>query len=181
MQYIQGLLNLSPTKRSCTPSEAAKLCSADFHGAVLEVVKDLMGVFEVVCQGRTKEGDGEKGVDGDQGKAERMRRDRKVLLPKEGTVFRFCVPFPEKGIVEENGRVHGGDRGESTFEAEGDIVMANTTNNPTNTEDTKQEEVARKEVAKPQELVFELHGDQFIYRAADRANRKFKPHFLKNL
>jgi ribonuclease P protein subunit POP4 len=30
-------------------------------------------------------------------------------------------------------------------------------------------------------LVFELHGDQFIYRAADRANRKFKSHFLPDL
>jgi ribonuclease P protein subunit POP4 len=31
------------------------------------------------------------------------------------------------------------------------------------------------------DLVFELHGDQFIYRAADRANRKFKGHFLPDL
>jgi ribonuclease P protein subunit POP4 len=31
------------------------------------------------------------------------------------------------------------------------------------------------------DLVFELHGDQFEYRAADRANRKFKSHFLSDL
>jgi ribonuclease P protein subunit POP4 len=31
------------------------------------------------------------------------------------------------------------------------------------------------------DLVFELHGDQFEYRAADRANRKFKTHFLKDV
>lgn len=30
-------------------------------------------------------------------------------------------------------------------------------------------------------LVFEIHGDQFTVRAADRANRKFKTHFLKNI
>ncbi|KAF3766879.1 RNase P/MRP, p29 subunit [Cryphonectria parasitica EP155] len=30
-------------------------------------------------------------------------------------------------------------------------------------------------------LVFEILGDQFAIRAADRANRKFKPHFLKNI
>lgn len=30
-------------------------------------------------------------------------------------------------------------------------------------------------------LVFELHGDQFRYRAVDRANRKFKTHFLPDL
>ncbi|KAI0380373.1 ribonuclease P protein subunit p29 [Hypomontagnella monticulosa] len=30
-------------------------------------------------------------------------------------------------------------------------------------------------------FVFEIHGDQFQYRSADRANKKFKPHFLKDL
>ncbi|KAI0022509.1 ribonuclease P protein subunit p29 [Xylariomycetidae sp. FL0641] len=30
-------------------------------------------------------------------------------------------------------------------------------------------------------FTFEIHGDQFQYRSADRANRKFKGHFLKNL
>lgn len=30
-------------------------------------------------------------------------------------------------------------------------------------------------------LVFELHGNQFQYRAVDRANKKFRPHFLKDL
>ena len=30
-------------------------------------------------------------------------------------------------------------------------------------------------------LVFELHGDQFRYRAVDRANKKFKTHFLPDL
>ncbi|KUI63478.1 Ribonuclease P protein subunit p29 [Cytospora mali] len=30
-------------------------------------------------------------------------------------------------------------------------------------------------------LVFEIHGDQFSVRAADRANKKFKTHFLKKI
>lgn len=30
-------------------------------------------------------------------------------------------------------------------------------------------------------LVFEIHGDQFTVRAADRANKKFKTHFLKKI
>ncbi|KAI1463021.1 RNase P/MRP, p29 subunit [Daldinia caldariorum] len=30
-------------------------------------------------------------------------------------------------------------------------------------------------------FIFEVHGDQFQYRSADRANKKFKPHFLENL
>ncbi|KAI0134921.1 RNase P/MRP, p29 subunit [Daldinia grandis] len=30
-------------------------------------------------------------------------------------------------------------------------------------------------------FIFEIHGDQFQYRSADRANKKFKPHFLEKL
>ncbi|KAI1653529.1 RNase P/MRP, p29 subunit [Daldinia decipiens] len=30
-------------------------------------------------------------------------------------------------------------------------------------------------------FTFEIHGDQFQYRSADRANKKFKPHFLEKL
>lgn len=33
----------------------------------------------------------------------------------------------------------------------------------------------------PKSLVFEIHGDQFSVRSADRANRKFKPHFLEKV
>lgn len=32
-----------------------------------------------------------------------------------------------------------------------------------------------------EDFVFEIHGDQFLYRAADRASKKFKSHFLKGL
>lgn len=32
-----------------------------------------------------------------------------------------------------------------------------------------------------EDFVFEIHGDQFLHRAADRASKKFKAHFLKTL
>ncbi|KAL2113193.1 hypothetical protein VUR80DRAFT_5100 [Thermomyces stellatus] len=35
--------------------------------------------------------------------------------------------------------------------------------------------------AETEDFVFEIRGDQFLYRAADRASRKFKSHFLKGL
>lgn len=38
------------------------------------------------------------------------------------------------------------------------------------------------EIATPKKsLVFEIHGDQFTVRSADRANRRFKPHFLEKV
>jgi ribonuclease P protein subunit POP4 len=121
--YMQEVLG-----ENCTPvtgAAAAKLCSADFHGAKLEVVrsrcvsrvgvqgivvKDSKFAFEIITSGNSLK-----------------------LVPKEHTIFKFVVPRP-------------GNEGEEK-----------------------------------KDLVFELHGDQFIYRAADRANRKFKGHFLPDL
>ncbi|KLU82353.1 ribonuclease P protein subunit p29 [Magnaporthiopsis poae ATCC 64411] len=36
-------------------------------------------------------------------------------------------------------------------------------------------------VADDRTLIFEIHGDQFKLRSADRANKKFKVHYLPNL
>ncbi|KAI1134802.1 ribonuclease P protein subunit p29 [Hypoxylon sp. FL0543] len=44
-------------------------------------------------------------------------------------------------------------------------------------EQTKEKAAAQQR--KP--FTFEIHGDQFQYRSADRSNKKFKPHYLKNL
>lgn len=129
--YILEVLGAS---RPVTASSAANLCSADYHGALLTVVrskcvgrvgltgiviKDSRGVFEVVVKGRGEE-------DG--------KGDRVVVVPKEGTVFGFVVTVPES-VEKEEGK----------------------------------------------ELKFELHGDQFMTRASDRASKMPKWHFLKNI
>ncbi|KAE9371398.1 RNase P/MRP, p29 subunit [Stipitochalara longipes BDJ] len=139
--YIQEILGLREEGGLVSNAEAAKLCSADFHGAELEVVrsrcvsrvgvkgivvKDSKFVFEVVT----------------------IRNVVKVL-PKEHTIFRFTVPFPGKTL-------DGDEKGTEEPNADG-------------------------EEKKPKDLIFELHGDQFQYRAVDRANKKFKPHFLPDL
>lgn len=124
---------------------AAKLCAADFHGALVEVVrsrcpsrvglrgivvKDSRFVFEIVTEG-----------------------DQVKVVPKEGTVFRVDVPVADaekkggKGQEKEKEVEGGGD---------GDCQKRKT-------------------------FTFEIHGDQFQYRSADRTNKKFKAHFLKNL
>lgn len=138
---------------------AAKLCSADYHGAEVEVVrsrcvsrvgvkgivvKDSKFVFEVVTKG-----------------------DAVKVLPKEHTVFRFAIPRPGKS---EEQVVEG------TSVAVEDGEAADTTKAGTAVE--AKEKINGKG---KRDLVFELHGDQFIYRAADRANRKFKPHYLPDL
>lgn len=113
------------------PNAAAKLASAEFHGALVEVVRSS-------CPSRV----GLRGI---------VVRDRKFVVevitqkrglkvvPKEGTIFRIEVP------VED-----------------------------TLTDGYKQGERERK-------FAFDVLGDQMMLRAADRANRKFKPHFLPSL
>lgn len=119
---------------------AAKLASADFHGAGVEVVRSG-------CVSRV----GIKGI---------VIKDSRFVLeiitpknqiktvPKEGTIFRIEVPAKDK---EE-------------------------TTAPASAEDKQPDQDAGTG-----KFVFELHGDQFSYRPADRATKKFKTHFLKNL
>ena len=110
------------------PNAAAKLASAEFHGARVEVVRSR-------CPGRV----GIQGI---------VVRDRKFvvevitkkrglkMVPKEGTVFRVEIPV---------------------------------------------EESVKKENDKDKKFVFDVLGDQMMLRAADRANRKFKAHFLTTI
>lgn len=108
------------------PEAAAKLASAELHGAYTEVVRSR-------CSGRV----GIKGI---------IVRDRKFVIeiitenkglkviPKEGTTFRIEI---------------------------------------------KPETTQTASDSKP--FAFEVLGDQLLLRSADRANRKFKQHFLPNL
>jgi ribonuclease P protein subunit POP4 len=133
--YIQEVLG-----ENCTPVESgtvAKLVSADFHGAELEVVRSR-------CVSRV----GVRGLVVRDSKFvfEIITRDNALkIIPKEHTVFKFEIPPPgSSGVTDSGGsKEKGGERGKN--------------------------------------LVFELHGDQFQYRSADRANKKFKSHFLPDL
>jgi ribonuclease P protein subunit POP4 len=145
VRYIQEVLWDNNPFYPVSKEIAAKLCSADFHGAELEVarsrcvsrvgvkgivVKDSKFVFEIITP-----------------------RNEVKIIPKEHTIFRFSVPRPRPEEIKEV--------------VDGKEVM------PAGS-------VMGKENGK-KDLVFELHGDQFEYRAADRANRKFKSHFLSDL
>lgn len=118
---------------------AAKLASADFHGAGVAVVRSG-------CVSRV-------GIEGIVVKDSKFafeivtRKNRLKLVPKEGTVFRFEVPVPV-----------------STGSTPGGGALAE-----------RQEEQASNN------MVFEIHGEQFQFRSADRASRKFRSHFSKKL
>ncbi|GAB1318627.1 Ribonuclease P protein subunit [Madurella fahalii] len=117
---------------------AAKLASADFHGAGVEVVRSG-------CVSRV-------GIKGIVIKDSRFafeiitRKNRLKLVPKEGTVFRFEVPASDSKARESGseGQPDGQD-------------------------------------GQPSKMIFEIHGEQFQFRSADRASRKFRSHFSKKL
>ncbi|KAF3936064.1 hypothetical protein ABW20_dc0104265 [Dactylellina cionopaga] len=104
---------------------AAKLCAADFHGCEVEVVRNR-------CPSRV----GTKGIVIKDTKMTFVivtRKDEVKHIPKEHSVFRFEIPWPE-----------------------------NTT-----------------QPANP--IALELHGSNFMFRAAERMNRKFKAKAMDDL
>jgi ribonuclease P protein subunit POP4 len=95
LSYIRGILNLTDGKRThVEPQDAGPfLASADYHGALLEVVrsrcssrvgikgivvKDTRFTFEIVTQ-----------------------KDEVKIMPKEHTVFRFELPLEKPAGEEE--------------------------------------------------------------------------------
>lgn len=149
--YMQDILDLNIQGRNVqiTPaSHGAKLTSADYHGAEVEVVRsrcssrvgvkgivvrDTKFVFDVVTEK-------------DEFKSESCclgwhdyPANRPVAVPKEHTIFRFTIPLPRTKGPEE---------------------------------DEKKDPEPSPDGLQP--LVFELHGSQFENRPVDRANKKFK-------
>lgn len=112
------------------PGAAAKLASAEFHGALVEVVRsrcpDRVGIAGIVVRDR-------------KFAMEVVTKKRGVkIVPKEGTTFRVRVEM----------------------ESAGESLPAGSSSDG---------------------FVFDILGDQMMVRSADRATRKFKSHFLKDL
>ncbi|EXJ94277.1 hypothetical protein A1O1_02671 [Capronia coronata CBS 617.96] len=134
-------------------SHGSLLASADFHGAEVEVVR-------CADPGRI----GTKGI---------VVRDTKFTfvvvtprnqvrtLPKENTVFRYEVCLPQPAPLDASLATAG--------QAEPVIDGHEHDDN-----DNDAEGHERQPQLQPQRLVFEIHGNQFEFRPAERANRKFK-------
>ncbi|KAF4125423.1 ribonuclease P protein subunit POP4 [Geosmithia morbida] len=126
---------------------AAKLASAEFHGAHVEVVRSR-------CPGRV----GISGIVVRDGKyaMDIVTRKRGVkIVPKEGTVFRVAVAVGEDEKLPRQDKRQDGQQ--------------------------QEQEQQRGNDRQDKSFVFDILGDQMMLRSADRATRKFKGHFLKNL
>jgi ribonuclease P protein subunit POP4 len=148
---MQEVLDLKSDGRSGTvtpASHGAKLVSADYHGAEIEVVRsrsagrvglkgfvvrDTKFTFVIVTekdQVKSESSLCHEWIDG-------LNADALIAIPKEHSIFRFTLPFPKSSKALDG-------------EQQTDITE------------------------EPKPLEFELHGSQFENRPVDRANKKFK-------
>ncbi|KAL2761090.1 hypothetical protein ACRALDRAFT_205080 [Sodiomyces alcalophilus JCM 7366] len=134
---------------------AAKLSAAEMHGAEVEVVRSS-------CPSRV-------GIRGIVVKDARFvfeivtPRDHIKIVPKEGTMFRVELPLEDPPESHGEKQQKGQPGPETQDQAMSGTAMAG--------EDAT--------AARPRKFAFEILGDQFLHRGADRANKKFKTHFLK--
>ncbi|RDW70928.1 RNase P/RNase MRP complex subunit [Aspergillus mulundensis] len=96
-----------PRKLVSALAHGSKLVSADFHGAEMEVVRSR-------CPGRV----GLKGIVVRDTKFTFVvvtEKDEMKTIPKEQTVFRFCVPLPDtKGAAEKPSSEEDGEGDEES-------------------------------------------------------------------
>jgi len=127
----------------------AKLVKADFHGSIMIVRRSrnaaLVGASGIVVQETENTF---KVV---------TREDRLKVLPKQGSIFTFAVPLysTESSPAAGGSVANPGTDGASSSSSSSDARRAET-------------------VLDGPHIEFELYGNQFCFRAADRAGRKFK-------
>ena len=99
------------------------------------------------------------------------------VVPKEGTVFRVRIPMAGEGVQGEEGVE--GEGGRMVVDSVVDDQQGEGAKSGDGRRTPRHKDGYRKD--DPTDFVFDIHGDQFRLRSADRANRKYKQHFLKNL
>jgi len=137
---------------------AHKLAGAEFTGAEMEVVRSG-------CVSRV----GLRGIvikDSRHAFELITKKNQVKLIPKEGSVFRVEVPVEE---MASEGR---------TCKDENQAAPGEGIEIRTQKPDTLASAQASTE---PKKFIFDIHGNQFLYRAADRSSRKWKTHFSKKL
>lgn len=143
---------------------AAKLASADIHGARVRVSRSS-------CPSRV-------GIEGIVVRDSRYavqiitRKNAVKLVPKEGTMFRVEIPAQSTAAATLDSR----NQDSSDVLSTGAKVDAEMTDRGEDTAETPSTTTVQDSM-----FAFEILGDQFQTRSADRANRKFRAHFLGKL
>ena len=187
--------------KTAMPSAAgmhAKLVKADFHGSIMTgrsffpcsqsaffLVDTVAGYDDTVRRSKNASLVGVSGIvvqetentfkvvtRKDKLKGERVSLlpfmyvciDCFTVLPKQGSVFAFAVPLYSIESKSEPSR---------SASAAAHAATGSGTNSGTNGRDAADARETRTVLDDPH-IEFELYGNQFCFRAADRAGRKFK-------
>lgn len=160
--------------KAAMPSAAgmhAKLVKADFHGSIMTLRRSkntsLVGLSGIVVQETENTF---KVV---------TRKDRLKVLPKQGSVFAFAVPLystESESSRSDSAAAHaatglGTNSGTNIRDVADVDVDADPDPDAGAGGDDAQE---TRTVLDGPHIEFELYGNQFCFRAADRAGRKFK-------
>lgn len=160
--YMSELLGLAapPTPLLVDPSAMpqtagmhAKLVKADFHGSIVTVRRSknaaLVGASGILVQ------------ETENTFMVVTRKDKLKVLPKQGSVFVFAVPLYRTGTE---------DPAASGVAA---VRASSGEHSGINSSSRIRDEVPAT-VLDGAHVEFELYGNQFCFRSADRAGRKFK-------
>ncbi|KDR72174.1 hypothetical protein GALMADRAFT_74026 [Galerina marginata CBS 339.88] len=162
MGYMSELLSLPPQPAKIPPPELAqksmpnssgihpKLLKADYHGSIMTVSQSknpcLVGVSGIVIH---ETENAFKVV---------TRQNKLKLLPKQNSIFTFAVPL--YSILPHS---HTPDK-----------PLPFPPPTTTMEDGSSSQAQARQTVLDAPHIQFELYGNQFRFRAAERAGRKFK-------
>jgi len=151
--------------KAAMPSAAgmhAKLVKADFHGSIMTTRRSknasLVGVSGIIVQETENTF---KVV---------TRKDKLKVLPKQGSVFAFAVPLYSMESESPS----------RSASASAPAATGSGTNSGTKGRDAADADAGGDDTPETRTVLdgphieFELYGNQFCFRAADRAGRKFK-------
>ncbi|KAH8977756.1 RNase P/MRP, p29 subunit [Lactarius akahatsu] len=146
------LLQVDPSAMPQAAGMHAKLVKADFHGSIVTVRRSknpsLVGASGIVIQETENTF---KVV---------TQKDRLKVLPKQGSVFVFAVPLYHTGTKDPTASI---------------VAAARSSNQHSGTDCTSRSRDERlTTVLDGAHVEFELYGNQFCFRATERAGRKFK-------
>ncbi|KAH9063637.1 RNase P/MRP p29 subunit [Lactarius vividus] len=146
------LLRVDPSAVPQAAGMHAKLVKADFHGSIVTVRRSknaaLVGASGIVVQETENTF---KVV---------TQKDRLKVLPKQGSVFVFAVPLYHTGTQDPAGSI---------------VAAARSSDQHLGTDSSSRSTGERSTtVLDGPHVEFELYGNQFCFRATERAGRKFK-------
>ena len=100
------------------------------------------------------------------------------MLPKQGTVFAFAVPLYSAAAAAAESEPTSRPASSAAHRVTGSGTNSGTKGHDDDDDDAPDADVvdagSQRTVLDGPHIEFELYGNQFCFRAADRAGRKFK-------